>query len=359
MRTTNDSINRYVCQVGPGKSVPGGILTVIQSFMSSSYLGEFPMKHIITASDKWKMLTFLSGLVKFILLCVQRRVALAHIHMSERGSCVRAVIFIWVCKLFKIPVIVHSHGGEIREYYNKLSAINKKIFKKSMSDCQKIIVLTEGWKKIWKEIVPIPEIEVIPNFLNPKSRTTKEYLNDGRLNVLFLGYVGDVKGTFDLVRAIKVAHSNGLNCNLVIGGNGETQECVDLVKKLDLENSVSVLGWLNNEEKQKALDSADILVLPSHFESFGIVILEAFSNQLPVICGSQGFSKEIVDDGINGYVIRTGDVKDIAEKLGMFTNSEKLKKFGTAGYDKLVKCYSEGHVVKSLGAIYKLLISAR
>lgn len=347
---------KYICELGPGSEYPGGILAVIDDYMNSHYLNKFFLKHIVTVSKRHKILGFLKGMKDYLELCFLGRVSLAHIHMSERGSCTRAIVFILISQFFNIPVIVHSHGSEIIEYYNGLSKIRKRIFNNTMNKASKVIILTPGWGNFWKKIVKKEKLVVIPNYVKIPQNMIKKYMLNNRLNILFIGYIGYRKGTFDLLKALDylIRRMNELNVHLTIAGNGEVEKCKALVLKYGLEKYIDILGWVDSKKRNSLLKESDVLVLPSHFESFGIVALEAMSYKLAVICGDAGFTKEIVKNGETGYVVETGNYKDIAIKLDSVIPN--LERFGENGYDEVKKNYSEEVIMKKVKHIYEEVI---
>ncbi|WP_172637986.1 glycosyltransferase family 4 protein [Lactiplantibacillus plantarum] len=348
-------MKKYICEIGPGNGYPGGILTVINDYMNSKYLKNFNLKHIVTASQKNKLLIFFFGVSYYVALCLLKKVQLSHIHMSERGSCSRAIVIIKINRFFGIPTIVHSHGSEIIEYYNSLDDKMKKKFRNGMQDARKIIVLTPGWKMFWRKIVDSDKIVVIPNYVRiPK--VTKKYYYDNKINLLFLGYIGDRKGTYDLIDAIQLLVSNGKkNIILRIAGNGEIDKCKRIIKEKNLESYIKIIGWANEEKKDKLLRESDILILPSRFESFGIVVLEAMAYKIPAICGDKGFTKELVSNGKDGYIAETGNPESIAKAILSISNN--VSTFGKNGFIKVSQNFSEEKVIKKLSNMYNELLN--
>ncbi|MEE6658418.1 glycosyltransferase family 4 protein [Pediococcus acidilactici] len=344
---------KYTCEMGPGEDYPGGILTVINELVNSKYLRKFNVKRIVTVSKRNKILKFLESMFYYFFLCAMKRVQLCHIHMSERGSCSRAIILINISSFFNVPVIVHSHGSEIIGYYNSLSTKKKNVFKKAMNYSSKIIILTPGWGEFWGNIVNKNKLVVIPNAVELHNINRKDYNYDNKLNLLFLGFIGDRKGTYDLVRAVKVIIDEYKinNVSLKIAGNGEEDKCKKYVKKLKLENNIDVIGWANKNRKRELLRHADILILPSHFESFGIVVLEALSYKVPVVCGDTGFTKEIISNGKDGFIAKTGNSEDIAIKI--IAVSKNLESMGEYGYKKIKSCYSRKIVENKVKMLYE------
>lgn len=334
----------------------GGITSVINTYMESEILDEYEQIHIATAASSNKLKVFLRGLWQYLSYIMKNKVLLSHIHMSENGSCDRAIILVLLSYFFKIPVIIHSHGSEMEKWYLSLKHIHKNIFGFAMKRVEKIIVLTPGWKQFWKNIVDDNKIVVIPNSVVVKQYSNKVYMKENKLNIVFLGYIGERKGTFDLLKAVKILKDNNVDFYLRIGGNGEIDKCIQLIKKLELQEYVKVYGWIGQEEKDNILEISDVLVLPSYYESFGIVILEAMAKRLPVICGDGGYSKEIISEGYDGYVIKSGDIENISQVLISCCDKDLLKKMGNIGYEKVIFYYSEKKIMRKVMNIYKAIL---
>lgn len=338
--------------MGPGNDYPGGILSVIHEYMKSPILRNLNLKHIVTVKKNRKYSKFIQSIVYYYFLCLFRKVSLCHIHMSERGSCDRAIVIIDISKMFNVPVIVHSHGSEIIGYYNSLNKASKEKFDLAMSYASRILILTPGWSEFWGKIVDADKLTIVPNGVEMQHIKKKKHKYNNKLNILFLGYVGDRKGTFDLVYAMKkiVDSYKKTNVLLEIAGNGEIEKCRNLVNKLGLTNYINVLGWVDKEQKYKLLSKADILVLPSYFESFGIVALEAMAFKVPVVCGDKGFTKELINNGENGLIAETGNPIDIANKI--LEAEMNLSEMGENGYKKVHQYYSFEKVENQIKKIY-------
>lgn len=346
-----------ICQIGPGTDMPGGMLSVIEGYLESPYLKEFRQVHVATASSTDKIRCFFRGMARYMGLVMKREVRLAHIHMSERGSCYRAVILVFASRFFRIPVVLHSHGGEMESWYASIGEIRRKIFFLAMRQCQAIIVLTPGWRNYWENIVEGRKIHVIPNCVVAREHAEREYRKSGKLNILYLGYASERKGVFELLKAARILKDKRIDFCLRVGGNGEIDKCRVLIEQLGLQDDVILYGWVVGKEKENLFDISDVLVLPSMYESFGIVLLEAMVHQLPVVCGSNGYSRELIEEGKEGYVAKSGNAKSIAEKLVLLNDRDVLKCIGEAGYKKVVERYSVEPVMCKLAELYSKLLT--
>lgn len=343
-----------VCHIGTGVENPGGMTTVIQDLLANQKLTEFEQIHIVSVAPEHKLKVFLLAILKFIEEHRKEAIDIAHLHMSEYGSCYRKIVFILLCRMLKIKTIVHSHGSEFENFLKKSKG--SFIFKKIVKLADKVLVLTPGWMKIWETLIPSDKIEILPNAVSLPEINRKKYYKNNQLNLLFLGYIGHRKGTYDLIRAVKELVNDELQVSLKIGGNGEVEKAKKMVDELDLSRNIDILGWVDSDLKDRLLREADILVLPSYFESFGIVLLEAMSYKLPVICGDGGFSKEIISDGLNGYVVKSGDVQDIKEKISLFFDRHIAEVLGNNARETVEKFYTFETIGSQLRKIYLRMV---
>lgn len=345
---------KYICLLGPDNSYNGGMLEVIKQIeYSDIHVKDVLFIHIGTASRKYKLYTFLKGLLHFITLCLKKEVLVAHIHMSEGASIYRAVVLIIVCKFFDVKIILHSHGGMFFEQYKKFNITKKKIIAGFFNKADKIIVLTEGWKKIWMKIVDWQKIVIIPNGTKIQNNVEKKYLEDGVLNLLFLGNISEIKGVYDLIDAMSLVIRQCINVKLRIAGGGEINKCKDYIKHMHLNDYIDVLGWVNGIDKEDLFKKTDVLVLPSHFESFGIVAIEAMAHKIPVICGDKGFTKEIINNDDTGFIIETGNIYNISDTILKCLNVKTLIKLGENGFNVAYNKYRIDLMMKKLESIYR------
>lgn len=348
---------KYVCILGPDETYQGGMLKVIHQIMFyCSNQENFDLIHIGTASKKNKVMCFFKGLVKFTVYCLQHKVAIAHIQLSEGASIYRSLVFIIVSKVFRVKIILHSHGGKFYEQYQNYGKVKKNLIKKLFSKTDKVIVLTEGWKNIWDKIVSDDIICVLPNGTKIEKFFEKKYCIDGKLNVLFLGNISDFKGIYELIDAIDILQRKNISINLKIAGGGDIIKCNEYVNRKNLHKYVHLLGWVDEIQKKELLISSDVLALPSHFESFGIAAIEGMACKLPVVCGDRGFTKEVIINEKTGFVAKTGDSQDIANKIELLTKKATLEIMGNNAYNHVKNNYDIKIIMEKLIKIYQELL---
>jgi len=143
---------------------------------------------------------------------------------------------------------------------------------------------------------------------------------------LFIGRMHRLKGPHVLIRALKYVEKD-IAAVFIGPDSGYLKETLDLAERLGVRGRVYVLGYVDEETKIKALDSAVALVLPSvadHVEVYSIVISEAWARQKPVIASRVGEIPYRVKQGVNGILVDPSDPKALAEAMLKVARDEEL-----------------------------------
>ncbi len=147
--------------------------------------------------------------------------------------------------------------------------------------------------------------------------------------ILFVGRIEPLKGIDTLIRAISIIQKSGeLSCCphqvAIIGGepdarpedmNAEMARLQDMVTELGITNFVVFLGKQDQKLLPYYYSAAEVVVMPSHYESFGMVALEAMACGTPVVASQVGGLAFLVQDGITGFVTPGGDAQILADRL--------------------------------------------
>ena len=139
--------------------------------------------------------------------------------------------------------------------------------------------------------------------------------------ILFVGRIEPLKGIDQLLRAMTYLQSSqGLRL-LIIGGDEHSQYEVERLQKLSrelhIEGSVTFLGLIKHKELPHFYSAADVCVIPSYYESFGLVALESIACGTPVVATNVGDLKSIIRQGETGYVVMDNAPHHLAEKIAL------------------------------------------
>jgi D-inositol-3-phosphate glycosyltransferase len=221
--------------------------------------------------------------------------------------------------------------------------------KKVISKANRIIAATLAEKSQLEFLYKAPssKISVIPpgvdtrHFYPIPKDEAKEVVGvpEDSHTILFVGRIEPLKGIDKLIQAISIIQNNGeLRCcphNLVIIGgepnakseemNAEMARLQDMVEDLGIENFVIFLGKQDQQLLPYYYSASEIVVMPSHYESFGMVALEAMACGTPVVASQVGGLAFLVRDGETGFVVPGNDVQMLAKRLVELIKDKDLR----------------------------------
>lgn len=157
--------------------------------------------------------------------------------------------------------------------------------------------------------------------------------------LVFIGRKTREKGVYYLIEATRAVRKNMPVKLFLVGPRIDWYDSVYGELSADDKEYIIDLGVLSHAEKVNLLHCSDILVLPSQYEAFGIVFLEAWVCGKPVIGTDQGAMPSVI--GNDGYVCRFGDTADLIAKIkGAFAQPEDANQKGLSGRNKVLKNYT-------------------
>lgn len=209
--------------------------------------------------------------------------------------------------------------------YEFHSWIFKQLRKQLYSKLDKIITLTNHDAMNYKRFSN--DIKTISNAI-PLEIKNKVYQGNSKV-IVSIGRLTYQKGYDYLIEAWSLVESNYPEWSLHIYGEGEDRRTLEqMIVNHELRN-VSLKGITNNV--QNVYDNAAFYVMSSRFEGFGMVLIEAQSRGLPIVsfdCPSG--PAEIISGGINGYLVESGNVEMLAEKIGCLIDNEYIRQVFSA-----------------------------
>ena len=186
------------------------------------------------------------------------------------------------------------------------------------------ICLTEFTKDKIKSVVDPERVYIKPNFVYDQKG-----LNQAEDYYIFVGRIEEIKGVDVLVDAFRSMPSKKLK----IVGRGDMSE--HIAKRLEKENicNVELLGYKLHDEVNELLKHAKALIMCSQwYETFGMVIAEAYSNGVPAIVGRIGNIKDLVDESVTGELFAYDDAKDLVAAVERFESKPQVE-YSKNAYD--------------------------
>jgi glycosyltransferase involved in cell wall biosynthesis len=174
-------------------------------------------------------------------------------------------------------------------------------------------------------------------------------------DVLFVGRLHQRKGLDRLLKAFKKVKESDPEARLRIAGKGEGEkEYKALSRKLGIDDVVQFLGHVPDDVLPGLYTSSSLFIMPSYYEGFGLVLLEAMASGLPVLAGDTGVAPELVQNGKNGFII---DETDLHSRILEVLSDEALKRdMGKRNRAIMEKDLSWDNVAGNMVKVYKELL---
>lgn len=254
---------------------------------------------------------------------------------------------------FNIPTIVTEHSSAF--LIGDIKITNKKSIKYSFQNANKVIAVSNGLKKEIFKFSGRKDIVVVPNIVDCDKFTQSYNNKNEKFTFLTVCYLSQNKGIDILIKAFYKAFFKS-NVNLRIVGDGnEKNNLEELVKKLGLGEQVFFTGYASRETVVEEMNGCDAFVLPSRYETFGVVLIEALSCGKPVISTKTAGPIDIIDDQ-NGILTNIGDIDGLSQAMVSIIdnyknyNGEEIRK-------NCIEKYSEDKIITKIINIYEEIIT--
>jgi glycosyltransferase involved in cell wall biosynthesis len=212
----------------------------------------------------------------------------------------------------------------------------------TVSDATKNDILKIGTKK---------PICVIPNCIHDEVWIKTEQKNN---QFAYIGRLVFYKNIEVILHAWCIVTKKSPDAKLIIAGDGPNKKSLqELVKKLDMTQNIIFMGYVTAEQKSKLLAESNALLFPSTMEGFGLVMLESFQQNRPVITSNIPPMSDIVEDNKTGFLINPNDEKKWAEKIiSIIKDPEISNKMGMKGNKVLKEKYNQELFYKNILKMY-------
>lgn len=270
-----------------------------------------------------------------------------HNHFGD-ASCTVAML---ASKLAKIDFSFTLHGPGIF-YEPHTWRLDEKINHAKFVAC--ISFFCRSQAAVFADPKDIQKLEIIHCGIEPSKLKAAKHTKD-RQQILFIARLAELKGIADLIEAIEKISDQYTNLKLSIIGDGpERKRFEALVKKKELESIIEFKGYLSQSEVASHLSNSDVLVLPSYAEGVPVTLMEALGSGVPVIATQVGGVSELVEDQINGIIIRPGDTNQLAEALKtLIYNPELRNLYGQKGKEKVLADFNSELEAKKLQNLFE------
>jgi glycosyltransferase involved in cell wall biosynthesis len=348
--------------VGTDVSTQGGISAVVRGYRGAGLFERFDSVYVATHRDggaATKARTALAAWARTLVLLVRLPAPLVHIHLSSRASFWRKSVVCLMAMAAGRPYVLHMHGSEFMKFYDtECGPLRRRFVRFVFGRAASLLALSEQWRNDLLRISPSSSVEVLPNAVElpatglrgtPDARTPKD-----AARLLFLGRLGERKGTFDLVRAFARIGGRYPRAVLTCAGDGAVEEVGALARELGLGERVMCPGWLSVEQARGALAGAQIFVLPSYAEGVPMALLEAMARGLAIVTTPVGGIPAVIESERDGLLVPPGDIEALADALSRLLADEELRaRLGRAARERIAREFSLDASIERLAALYR------
>ncbi len=230
-----------------------------------------------------------------------------------------------------IPFVTTLHGTDITLVGKDVSYEPVVTFSINQSDG--VTAVSEDLRReTYASFKITNDIEVIPNFIDlekfkkqKKEHFKKAICPNGEALVVHTSNFRKVKRVQDVVKVFANLHNEIPSKLLMIGDGPERTRAENMCRDLDINDAVRFLGKL--EAVEEVLSVADLFLMPSEKESFGLAALEAMACEVPVISSDAGGLPELMIQGVTGFMSPVGDIEDMTKHALFILDKNNLPKF--------------------------------
>ena len=323
---------------------------------------------------------FVDDYVEWIQSFTERKVLkydVIHSHYWLSGQAAMQLRNAWGIPFVQMFHTLGAIKNRVARYpEERASSLRLEMERMILAEADHIVASTEAEPKQFQSITKVDprQISIVEpgvdtaRFYPIPADEAREYvgINDRKSRaILFVGRIEPLKGLDSLLRAVAMVCEDDLHL-MVIGGDpdadpvsAEMARSQALVKDLGIEQRVTFLGRRDQDVLQYFYSAAETVVMPSHYESFGLVALEAMACGTPVVASETGGLVFLVKDGETGFHVPAAAPEMLAETLDMLFNDRALlKKLGSQA-EQYAQGFSWGAVADRTIEIYRDLVAAR
>jgi glycosyltransferase involved in cell wall biosynthesis len=254
-----------------------------------------------------------------------------------------------VARLLRCKVVTHFHAGDFDLFYHSRLWPGRLLIRRGIGLSHHLIAVSEMWKeRLWR-LWPQASVCVVPHGIKTDQFKKARGSNGSSPRLLFVGAMGRLKGEQDLIRALQNIPDLAPSLRLIMLGNG-SETVKPLLRAAKLDRLVEHIGPVAMDQRADFYKRADLFVLPTYAECLPISMLEAMAAGLPVISTTVGGIPDLIEDGVEGYLVAPGDVEALADRIArLIKDPTERRRMGERARLKAL-CFDEELALAQLSA---------
>ncbi len=300
---------------------------------------------------------------KMYNVAVNEALDLLHVHYAIPHS-VSAYLARAMLKSRRLPFVTTLHGTDITLVGSDRSYLP--ITRFSIEESDRVTAISEYLRRVTIEEFQVKHpVEVIPNFVNcdvfqPANGECRRenFATDEERILVHLSNFRPVKRVSDVVEIFELVRRE-IPAKLLMIGDGPDRTIAEwMVREKGLVSDAIFLG--KQSQVQHLLNCADVLLLPSELESFGLAALEGMACGVPAVCSRVGGLPEVIRDGVEGYLVPPRDVKTMAARaLDILTDPDRRERMGRAARARAQSEFCSDKIIPRYEKLYQDLLDSK
>jgi glycosyltransferase involved in cell wall biosynthesis len=366
--------NKKLCVLFVGPVAPpfGGIANNTKLLLDSTLSQQFDIDMLDTVASKSlrvklrrrgpsNVLRLLLNALRLTRLLIVKRHEIVYLKATSDISILREAVFICIARLLKRKTVLHFHGSQYHTLFSGKWLICDWIFSLLIRPAHVVIFLSDSLRTAFSGIAGrhTGQFEVINNVVETRLFQEPDNMRMGReaVRILFVGRLTRDKGFWDILKVIPDVVGRHPEVQFVFGGVGESERDERKIDAYCSEQSIAshvvLLGRIDGNEKIRAYTESDVFLFPSHEEIFPNVLLEAMAAGLPIVTTRIVCIPEIVQEGVNGFLVDPGDVGALSERICALVGDPELRRsMGETNVRRARERYDLTVAVKKLSRIF-------
>jgi glycosyltransferase involved in cell wall biosynthesis len=274
----------------------------------------------------------------------------------------------WALKrVYGLPYLISLRGADVPSDEVKRFAKHYKLLRPLIGwlwrDADALVAVSNGLRSYARETTPDLPIEVIPNaielsvFTPPRQRQL-----DGPVRLLFVGRFNAFKNVETLLEAAGCLKERGVdNFELQLVGDGERRSNLErLTVEKGLNRHVRFLGWVERSAIVERYRQADLFVTATTWEGMPNTVLEGMACGLPVVATRASGLDQLVQDGVNGYLVNINDATALADRLTeLIDNPYERRRMGKESRKIAEQEFAWDYITEQYVTIYRRIANKK
>lgn len=288
-------------------------------------------------SDRGLLRHLAYGVEAIVLADWSKRAGASHLHAHFGTN--SAAIAMLASEISGLPYSFTAHGSEEFEKAPLLS-LGEKLSRAAFAVC----VSSFGRSQLmrWSPPDQWSKIALVHCGLDQSFLGASLQMLPSAPRFVCVGRLGEHKAQLVLVGAVDRLRKSGISCEVLLAGDGPMRPRIEAaIRRADLESQISITGWISGDRVKAELLASRALILPSFSENMPVVIMEAMALGRPVISTYIAGIPELVQPGVNGWLVPAGDEAALAKVMGeaIAASMDQLVAMGIAGRARVTEQY--------------------